>query len=179
MKLSFVEGASPDKWLRVWRERHPGIPLEAVQVSERDQLIALDAGAVDVAIVRGEDGAEARAALTEERFAVELYRERTVVVLPRDHPYADASELSIADIAEFERTPAQGTVTDTLAITAAGVGVCVLPMSVARIHHRKDLVPIPLSDGPEWPVYLTWRNDSELIQDFVGITRGRGARSSR
>lgn len=179
MRLTFVEGASPDKWLRVWRERHRQHPIDAVVVSDTVQFAALDAGEADLAIVRVVDTTDAVAAARARGYAIELYRERSVVVVPRDHVYAEADSLSVADLDELERTPVQATVADTLAVTAAGVGVEVLPMSVARVHHRKDLVPIELSDGPEWPVLLVWRDDSELIQDFVGITRGRGANSSR
>ncbi|MFM6974430.1 MAG: LysR substrate-binding domain-containing protein, partial [Agromyces sp.] len=84
-----------------------------------------------------------------------------------------------ADAQKLDPTPAQATVEDTLALCAAGVGAVTLPLSVARLFHRRDLSVIPLSDGPEWPVALVWRVDSERIQDFVGITRGRGAHSSR
>lgn len=179
MRLSFVEGASPDKWLRVWRERHPHEPMTVEPVAEAQQWMALDSDLADLAIVRISDEPAALADARRRGFAVELYRERSVVVLPRDHPYADAASLTVADIAECEQTPAQALVADTLAVTAAGVGVVVLPLSVARVHHRKDLVPVELSDGPEWPVLLVWRDDSALVQDFVGITRGRGAHSSR
>ncbi|MGV1034416.1 MAG: LysR family transcriptional regulator substrate-binding protein [Microbacteriaceae bacterium] len=179
MRLSFVEGASPDKWLRVWRERHPHDPMTVEPVAEAEQWSALDAGLAELAIVRVSDDPAALAEARRRGFAVELYRERSVVVFPHDHPYADAASLTVADIAEFERTPEQKLVADTLAVTAAGVGLVVLPLSVARVHHRKDLVPVELSDGPEWPVLLVWREDSALIQDFVGITRGRGAQSSR
>lgn len=179
MKLTFVDGASPDKWLRVWRDRHRADPIDAAPVDEANQFAALDAGEADLAIVRVRDDAEAIRAARARGFAIELYRERSVVVVPRDHVYAEAESLSVTDLDELERTPEQATVADTLAVTAAGVGVVVVPMSVARVHHRKDLVPIELSDGSEWPVLLVWRDDSDLIQDFVGITRGRGANSSR
>lgn len=179
MRLSYIAGASPDKWLRVWRERHPETPLRAEPSAESDQWVALDAGEAELAIVRVPAEPAALEQAKARGYAIELYRERSVVVLPREHPFADAAELGLDDIAEFDRTPEQPTAEETLALTAAGVGVCVLPMSVARLFHRKDLVPVPLSDGPEWPVLLVWRDDSALIQDFVGITRGRGARSSR
>ncbi|MFM6975012.1 MAG: LysR family transcriptional regulator substrate-binding protein [Agromyces sp.] len=179
MRLTFVEGASPDKWLRVWRERHPSEPIDAHPVTEQEQWHALDSGDAELAIVRIDASPESLAKAKARGFAVELYRERSVLVVPRDHPFADLPEISSADAAELERTRPQATIADTLAVTAAGVGVLDLPMSVARLLHRKDLVSIPLSDGPEWPLLLVWTVDSDLIQDFVGITRGRGAHSSR
>lgn len=178
MRLTYVEGASPDKWLRVWRERHPDDPMLASRVAEGEQFVALDAGEAELAIVRVANDADVLEAKSRG-FAVELYRERSVVVLPREHPFADAESLAREDVAEFERTPVQSAIEDTLALTAAGVGVVVAPMSIARLFHRRDLVPVELSDGPEWPVLLVWRVDSDAVQDFVGITRGRGSRSSR
>lgn len=179
MRLTYVAGASPDKWLRVWRKRHPKTPLSAERVDEAAQWAALDAGEAELAIVRLPDGSEVATQARSRGFAIELYRERSVAVLPRDHAYADAEQLALDDIAEFERTPEQPSIADTLALTAAGVGVCVLPLSLARLFHRKDLAVVSLSDGAEWPVFLAWATDGPLPQDFVGITRGRGARSSR
>ena len=176
--LSVVEGVQPDKWLRVWRQRHREAPVELHWLDTAGQWSALDAGTARVALVRlPEPGA--REAASARGFAVELYRERSVVVLPREHPYADEIELSLADIAEFARTPEGESLADTLAVTASGVGVLVLPASLARMHSRKDLVSLPLRDGVEWPVFAAWVHDDELVQDFVGVLRGRGADSSR
>jgi hypothetical protein len=54
-------------------------------------------------------------------------------------------------------------------------------MSLARLHHRKDVEYRPLADVPGSPVVLAWlrERDAEDVQAFVGITRGRTARSSR
>ncbi|HLP23391.1 MAG TPA: LysR substrate-binding domain-containing protein, partial [Microbacteriaceae bacterium] len=128
MQLTYVEGASPDKWLRVWRERHPRNPMRAVRVPESEQLRALEEGSADLAIVRVVDQA-ALARLQATQFAVELYRERTVAVLSRDHELAEFEALDLADFDDVPRTPNQATVEDTLAVTAAGVGVCIVPMS--------------------------------------------------
>ena len=66
-------------------------------------------------------------------------------------------------------------------------------MSVARLHHRKDLTYRPVPDAEPYPVHLVWlrtptpdtvqgEKDDEfevLIQDFIGIVRGRTASSNR
>ena len=67
------------------------------------------------------------------------------------------------------------------AVVAAGTGVVVLPMSVARLHARKDVVHRVVTDLPTTTVALVWRmeRDDELTQEFVGVVRGRTARSSR
>ena len=68
-----------------------------------------------------------------------------------------------------------------VATVAAGTGVVVVPMSVARLHHRKDVTYRPVSDLAPTTVGLAWRadDDDERVQTFIGIVRGRTARSSR
>lgn len=71
-----------------------------------------------------------------------------------------------------------------LEIVASGAGYTVLPASVARMFGRRDLVTLPLEPSeahPGWQVALAWRRDldSELVQDFIGVARGRRASSSR
>ena len=72
-------------------------------------------------------------------------------------------------------------VEEAIAIVASGVGVVVVPMSLARLYHRKDAAWRPLVDAPLSPVALAWPRDADspLIDAFVGIVRGRTARSSR
>ena len=64
---------------------------------------------------------------------------------------------------------------------AAGTGVVVLPMSVARLHHRKDVVHRPVRGLPPTTIALVWlvERDDEHTQAFVGVVRGRTPRSSR
>ena len=54
-------------------------------------------------------------------------------------------------------------------------------MSVARLHHRKDVVAVRVLGLPETEVGLAWlvARDDERTQEFVGVVRGRTARSSR
>ena len=39
---------------------------------------------------------------------------------------------------------------------AAGTGIVILPMSVARLHHRKDVVSRPVVDLAPTSVALAW-----------------------
>ena len=69
-------------------------------------------------------------------------------------------------------------------LTAAGVGPVILPMSLARLHHRKDVTYRELTDAPTIPVVLVWpqdlsEEDEATVQQFVGIVRGRSANSGR
>ena len=54
-------------------------------------------------------------------------------------------------------------------------------MSVARLHQRKDVVTRVVSDLEPTTIALVWRieRDDEVTQTFVGVTKGRTARSSR
>ncbi|ATD72432.1 MULTISPECIES: LysR substrate-binding domain-containing protein [Gordonia] len=69
---------------------------------------------------------------------------------------------------------------DAIELVAAGIGVLLVPQSLARLHHRKDLVYRPVSDAPTGTVGLLWPDPTtELADEFIGIVRGRKATSSR
>lgn len=71
---------------------------------------------------------------------------------------------------------------DAIALDRVLAGaVLVVPMSIARGASRRDLVFRPVTDAEPSPVALAWRVDSEhpLIDEFVGVLRGRSADSSR
>ena len=106
-----------------------------------------------------------------------------VVVVPRDHVVSAFDSITAADLVDElqlevspELTPAQAVQT-----VAAGTGVVVLPMSVARLHHRKDVVTVPVDDLPTTQVGLAWlvEQDDPRVEDFIGVVRGRTERSSR
>lgn len=59
--------------------------------------------------------------------------------------------------------------------------MCFVRLSIARGASRRDLVHRPIIDAPTSPVALAWRRDDEnsLLDEFVGVVRGRSATSSR
>lgn len=195
LRLAFVPGATPDKWARVWRERHPRLPLELVPVEEADQRAVLDDGTADLALARLPVDLESPRPL----HCVRLYDEQQVVVAGREHLVAAADEadgVTLADLAEEQLVaphpsgwrPAADqldwppmTTKDAVEVVASGTGVVVLPMSVARLHARKDVVTRPVTDLAPTQVALIWLReaDSEVHQDFVGVVRGRRASSGR
>ncbi|AEG45187.1 LysR family transcriptional regulator substrate-binding protein [Isoptericola variabilis] len=73
------------------------------------------------------------------------------------------------------------TTSDAIAWVASGAGVTIVPMSLARLHHRKDVTYRVLDGGPTAPVGLAWVTDrtTDLVEEMVGIVRGRTANSSR
>ncbi|MFS8097737.1 LysR family substrate-binding domain-containing protein [Lentzea alba] len=191
--LAYVPGVTPGKWARIWQERLPETSLTLVQVTAAEAARKVRAGEADAALLRLPGD-------REDLHAIPLYTETTVVVFPKDHEFAAADELSLEDLSEhvlwqplddtleWDTQPGQApvekpeTTADAIEIVAAGVGLLVVPQSLARLHHRKDLKYVPLSDAPESRVALAFpiRDENpELIEHMIGIVRGRTVNSTR
>lgn len=56
-----------------------------------------------------------------------------------------------------------------------------MPQSLARLHHRRDLTYRTLVDAPQSSIALSWPQDAttDLVEDFIGIVRGRTVNSTR
>lgn len=192
-RVAFVAGVSPDKWASRWRARLPGTPLDLTMVEQDEQRTVLDEGRASVSFVRlpvDRDGlhviplyAEVSVAVVSVDDELSLLEELTVADLAGAQLVTDPADLSAwSDVATVERLPfPEMSAKDAIEVVASGTGVAVLPMSVARLHHRKDVVVRVLTDGPEHPVGIAWRRDDDdpRIETFVGIVRGRTANSSR
>jgi DNA-binding transcriptional LysR family regulator len=178
-RVGFVPGVMPGKWERAWREQVRR-PLELVTVEVADQEAALHDGRVDMCLVRGEVDRDAF-------HLIPLYREVPVVVAPVDHPVTAYDEIDIAELAEEHdvlREQPGLAVKDAIETVAAGTGIVIVPMSLARLHHRKDVAFRPVTGVEESPVGLAWLRPAEGVDDpdkqaFIGIIRGRTPRSSR
>ncbi|ONI73769.1 LysR family transcriptional regulator [Kribbella sp. ALI-6-A] len=195
-RLAYVPGVTPAKWVRIWKERLPQVPLTLVTVTAAEAADVVRAGEVDAGLVR----------VPADRtglMAIPLYTETTVVVVPKDHLVTAAEEVTAADLADdfilYPRddtlvwtdrpgeaaTIVPATTADAIELVAAGVGLLIVPQSLARLHHRKDLTYRPLVDAPESSVLLVWPEPeskgqhSELMEEFIGIVRGRTANSTR
>lgn len=178
--------------MRIWNERLPDVPLTLVGVSAAEASDALRGREADVGLVRLPID---RTALS----AIPLYTETTVVVVPKDHVMATVDEVSAAELADdivlhplddtldWEDRPGRpanerpATTADAVELVAAGVGLLVVPQSLARLHHRKDLTYRPVTDAPESRVALSWLEDetTDLVEEFIGIVRGRTVNSTR
>ncbi|GAA1645147.1 LysR family substrate-binding domain-containing protein [Georgenia ruanii] len=196
-RIRFVPGVTPDKWLRRWDERYPDAPLEASPVDEAEQVDVLHDGAAAMCFVR----------LPVDRAGlhlIPLYREAPVVVAAKDHPVAAFDEVDVADLADEHllqdpaavpewaalatevragtRVPVPPmTAKQAIEVAASGAGVVILPLSVARLHHRKDVVHRAVRGVAESQVGLAWREDDDdpRLEAFIGVVRGRTARSTR
>ncbi|MFD8500801.1 LysR family transcriptional regulator substrate-binding protein [Amycolatopsis sp. NPDC059657] len=190
--LAYVPGVTPTKWVRTWNERLPEVPLHLTQVTPAEAESRIREGKADAALLRlpiDRDGLH----------AIPLYTETTVVVVPKEHHVAAADEVSTEDLADavllhplddtlgWEKLPGQPaierpeTTADAIELVAAGVGLLVVPQSLARLHHRKDLTYRPVTDAPESRVALSWPEDetTDLMEQFIGIVRGRTVNSTR
>ncbi|OWA04802.1 LysR family transcriptional regulator [Streptomyces sp. CS227] len=191
-RLAFVPGVTPGKWVRIWQERFPAIPLTLVQVAAPEATALLREGGADAALLRMPvDG--------EDLSAIPLYTETTVVVVPRDHLLTAVDEVPVEELAEelvlhplddpleWEHPPGLSAIerpastADAIELVAAGVGLVAVPQSLARLHHRRDLTFRPLLEVPASRVALSWPEEhtTDLVDAFIGIVRGRTVNSTR
>lgn len=190
--LGAIPGATPGKWIGLWRERMPRVALELREIAVETQMAALDE--VDAALVR------LPLAASDDLHVIALYEEQPVVVMSTESHLTAADEVDLADLAgEIQITPADDVLhleipdavapsfappadtAEAIATVAAGVGIVVVPMSLARAHQRRDVEYRVLRDGPVSTVALAWLRERTTpdVEEFVGIVRGRTARSSR
>ncbi|MGW0131337.1 LysR substrate-binding domain-containing protein [Streptomyces sp. NPDC003299] len=192
-RLAYVPGVTPAKWARVWTERLPDVPLTLLQVPAGEAAGVLRERGADIGLLR----------LPVDRTffsAIPLYTETTVVVVPKDHVVTAADEVTLSDLADevvlhplddvlgwqdappgepaFQRPE---TTEDAIELVAAGIGVLMVPQSLARLHHRRDLTYRPVTDAPQSSVVLSWPENAttDLVEEFIGIVRGRTVNSTR
>ncbi|GAB2474826.1 LysR substrate-binding domain-containing protein [Streptosporangium sandarakinum] len=191
-RLAYVPGVTPAKWAGVWAERVPDVPLTLVPVAAAEAVRSLRDGGADAGLVRLPVDREGLS-------VIPLYVETTVVVVPKDHLVTAADEVTVADLADeevlhpmddtLEWTVLPGlpaftrpdTTAEAIELVAAGAGVLLVPQSLARLYHRKDLTYRPVVEAPQSQIALAWPTEAttELVEDFIGIVRGRTVNSSR
>ncbi len=188
-RVGFVTGATPDKWAGVWRSRYSRDPLELVPLTEEEQELRVREGTLDMAIVRlpiDRDGLH----------CIPLYDELPVAVMGVEHVLTLAEEVTTTDLAEEQLVLPHPSgwapdadqldwppmsVKDAVEVVASGTGVVIVPMSIARLHHRRDVTYRVVTDLAPTKVGLAWliANEDPWVQRFIGIVRGRTERSSR
>lgn len=195
-RLGYAPGATPGKWARIWAQRRADVPLDLISLEVAQTAAAVRDGRVDMALTRLPDALGH--ADPGPHHSISLYEESTVVVVPKDHVLSAAEELEEPDLvdelflwplddplpgpfrpgAAADHRPA--TTADAVELVAAGVGLLIVPQSLARLHHRRDLVYRPVVDAPRSSVGLLWPDPtSDLADEFIGIVRGRKPTSSR
>ncbi|WP_458116109.1 LysR family transcriptional regulator substrate-binding protein [Arthrobacter sp. D2-10] len=176
LNIGFVPGVTPGKWVGRWRERNPDLPIEATEYDDDALASALRNGSVDIAFVR----------LPIDRDAlsvIPLYEELAVVVVSKDNELSLLDEVALSELADENVLDVQecGGARTAIEVAASGAGVVVLPMSVARHYNRRDVIAPVVPDAPSTTIAVAWiaDNTTDDIEEFIGIVRGRTARSSR
>ena len=192
LTVGYVPGGTPAKWARNWAQRHPAVALTLTAVAADSAADAVRTGEVDVALLRLPTDTTGLA-------VIPLYEETTVVVVPGDHLLSAAEQVAVREIdgepvlvplddvvgwAGAPGTPIDHRPENTAAameLVAAGLGVLIVPQSLARLHHRKDLTYRPIVGAPACRVALAVPEgpQNELVEEFIGIVRGRRPGSSR
>ena len=196
--IAFVAGVTPTKWTRIWESRRPEVELGVFRTTPVEQEAVLRDGRADVSLVRlpiDEDGLS----------LINLYNEIPVVVVAKDHFVADADSVVVADLVDEHllqdpddvpewrdaavevrdgsrrALPVMRDWDEVMEQVAAGVGIVIVPHSVARLYSRKDVVAKPMEDTAESRIALAWRTDNTTadVEEFIGIVRGRTRDSSR
>ncbi|WP_371130888.1 LysR family transcriptional regulator substrate-binding protein [Arthrobacter sp. SDTb3-6] len=199
-----MPGVTPGKWIHRWNERMPDVALVSRPVPESGQLDAVRAGTADMAFVRLPVD---KAGLN----VIPLYTELSVVVAPKDHPIAAFEEIDVAELADEylladpddfpawrgisseiragtrKPLPPMASVEDALDLVESGLGILILPMSVARHFNRTALRARVVTGVPESGIGLAWLHSDvpladgfdAVIEEFIGVVRGRSANSSR
>ena len=180
LSLSFITGTEPDKWFRRFTDRtdHGGLRT----VASDDALAQLLSGDVDVALVRLPD-----ARVTDEMHVVRLYDEQPGIALPVDHTLTLLEQVDETDIAgeliHYQGSSDIPAIREHLGVVAAGVGVVIAPRPVLKLLSGKKIAHREYRNPtyPSTTIALVWRktDDSEAIQDFVGIAKGRTPQSTR
>lgn len=176
LTFAYVAGVTPGKWIRRWEERMPDVPLHSFMSDDGAQLEVLRDGSADLSFVR----------LPVDRAGlhiIPLYEEQPVVVAPKGHEISVFEEVALEDLAEenFLDIAGMGGPEMAMQVVASGAGLVILPMSVARHFNVKGTVARRLTGAEGTQIALAWPSDStsEVIEEFIGIVRGRTAQSSR
>ncbi|MGH1523326.1 LysR substrate-binding domain-containing protein [Leifsonia sp. L25] len=169
--LAFPPGVTVGKWTRAFAEREPDVEL--VVTPSADPLAALAAGDADMAFARDAEP-------DDDRHLIPLYTEDVVVVVHHEHLLTLEEKLHLADLDGEARVTGEPS-ESLMRRVAAGDGIALLPASVAKALRRKDVTAMRLEDGPTSQIGLTWPREGQhpLVDEFIGIVRGRTAHSSR
>lgn len=176
LRFAYVAGVTPGKWIRRWEERMPHVPLHSFMSNDENQLSVLRDGSADLSFVR----------LPVDREGlnlIPLYEEQQAVVAPKGHEISVFEEVALEDLSSenFLDVAEMGGPEMALQVVASGAGLVILPMPVARHLNNKQTVSRRLSGAPGTQIGLAWLagTESEEVEEFIGIVRGRTAQSSR
>lgn len=185
LRIAYATGVTPGKWMDRFKERYPKVELQAWRHDDGEILDLLAEDRADAVFVRyrGESPKD------QTRHVIPLYEELEVVCAAKDHEaeYYDESipaevvagfaQLDLADYPEEV-----GGIGVAMEVVASGAQVLRVPQSIARLFARKDVISRFVEGGTPTQVGIAWpaaMEDTALLEEFIGIVRGRSANSSR
>lgn len=181
LTIAYVHGTAPDKWFA----RYAANTSHGIERTFGcdDPLPSLFAGEIDVALARLPDPRID----TFDYHVVRLYEEEPGIGLPADNELTLLDAIGDEDIADgtVNYRPAEtvdvAEVRAAAQVVAANVGMVIAPRPLLRSMNFKGVAHRPYTDGAPTTIAVVWHKDKDCdaIQDFVGITRGRTANSSR
>lgn len=200
MPGALYNGVIPATARRV-KAAHPSIGFQFESAPESEQLDELRRGRLDLAV---QTQGLADPALASEVFASERY----VLLMPRDHPLAEAVDISLNALVEAEWvvTPERGSpslrakfvaacrrqgfeprvacvagdIVSALALVANNFGLCVAQESLVQFSGERIVVrPLPLLEM-ETDYYIVWRPDAlaPAAARFIEALREAPARAA-
>ncbi|MGW9415294.1 LysR family transcriptional regulator substrate-binding protein [Arthrobacter cupressi] len=176
MRFAYVPGVMPGKWIRRWEERMPDVPLHSFMSDGAAQLSVLRDGSADLSFVR-------LPVDQEGLHVIPLYEEQPAVVAPKGHEITVFEDVDLADLSEenFLDIAEMGGPEMALQVVASGAGLVIMPMPMARHFNVKDTVVRRLHGAEGTRIALAWPTDAtdDVIEEFIGVVRGRTANSSR
>lgn len=180
LHIAFIKGTAPSKWFDRFNERtdYPDV----VAMESDDAFAALIDGRATAALIRLPESR-----LSDDFHKVDLYEEQPGICVPKDNELTLLEKISRADIAgeiinyEPGETVDIQAVRDNVQVVAANVGVVIAPRPLLRSISSKQTEHREFTSGVPTQIALVWRkaDDCQMIQDFVGITKGRTVNSSR
>jgi DNA-binding transcriptional LysR family regulator len=189
--------------LAEFRARHPGVAINMVEDTQEDVLKRLRTDDLDCAFTAVEPDT-----LGDEYAATLIWEEEFVVAVPVDHPLADGGHVTFDQLAgedliayrensalrrRLERTMAERGLaprnaficTEMAAVRALvskGLGVAVIPRSVAE-QEGPPIALRPIGPGRfTWPVALVWRagrRQPAAAKAFLAVALERAEDASR
>lgn len=155
--------------LRMWRERHPGTPVQVRRLD--DPEAALRRGTADLAFLRTRPADDSGLAHTA------LAHERRLAAVPDGHPLAERDTVNLADLTRevvalcstaattgsdlwpegrSPRTIQVPGVDEWLTVIATGEAVGVTAEGTSHHHPHPGVRYLPLADADPVTVYLAW-----------------------
>lgn len=184
LSLAFVTGTEPGKWFKRFIQSTPHT-LDTQGGDDPFAELVDQATPTSLALMRLPDER-----VTEDYHVVRLYKEAPGVAVPKGSLFAEIGER--VDYADLEGEIVNWTygpqapideLRAALQVVAANVGVALAPLPLLKMLSKKQIACLEVRDAPcvETEIALVWRksDDCDVIQDFVGVAKGRTVRSSR